>query len=71
MDNFPAFVNRYNDKSECDYVINLDDFYLPKTQIKISPQTRINVVYQYKNQEQCETKHYLTFQDNESIDDWV
>ncbi|HDR1433081.1 TPA: hypothetical protein QB425_000799, partial [Pasteurella multocida] len=71
MDNFPAFVNRYNDKSERDYVRNLDDFYLPKTQIKISPPTRINIFSQYKNQEQCKTKHYFTFQDNELIDDWV
>lgn len=71
MDNFPAFVNRYNDKSERDYVRNLDDFYLPKTQIEISPPTRINIFSQYKNQEQCKTKHYFTFQDNELIDDWV
>lgn len=71
MDNFPAFVYSYNDKSERDYVRNLDDFYLPKTQIKISPPTRINIFSQYKNQEQCKTKHYFTFQDNELIDDWV
>ena len=71
MDNFPAFVDSYNDKPERDYVRNLDGFYLPKTQIKISPPTRINIFSQYKNQEQCKTKHYFTFQDNELIDDWV
>ena len=71
MDNFPAFVDSYSDKSERDYVRSLDDFYLPKTQIKISPPTRINIFSQYKNQEQYKTKHYFTFQDNELIDDWV
>lgn len=71
MDNFPAFIDRYNDESERDYVRNLDDFYLPKPQIKISPPTRINVFSQYKNQEQCKTKHYFTIQDDVLIDDWV
>ena len=71
MDNFPAFVDRYNDKPERDYVRKLDGFYLPKTQINISPPTRINIFSQYKNQEQFKTKHYFTFQDNELIDDWV
>ena len=71
MDNFPAFIDSYNDKSECDYIRNLDDFYLPKTQIKISPPTRNDVFSQYKNQKQCQTKHYFTIQDNELIDEWV
>ena len=71
MDNFPAFVDSYNDKPERDYIRKLDGFYLPKTQINISPPTRINIFSQYKNQEQCKTKHYFTFQDNELIDDWV
>lgn len=71
MDNFPAFIDRDNDESERDYVRNLDDFYLPKPQIKISPPTRINVFSQYKNQEQCNTKHYFTIQDDVLIDDWV
>lgn len=71
MDNFPAFIDSYNDKSECDYIRNLDDFYLPKTQIKISPPTRTDVFSQYKNQKQCQTKHYFTIQDNELIDEWV
>lgn len=71
MDNFPAFVDKYNDKPERDYVRKLDGFYLPKTQINISPPTRINIFSQYKNQEQFKTKHYFTFQDNELIDDWV
>lgn len=71
MDNFPAFVDSYNDKSERDYIRNLDDFYLPKTQIKISPPTRTDVFSQYKNQKQCQTKHYFTIQDNELIDEWV
>ena len=48
MDNFPAFVDRYNDKPERDYVRKLDGFYLPKTQINISPPTRINIFSQYK-----------------------
>lgn len=71
MDNFPAFVDWYNDGEKRDYVRNLDNFYLPKTQIKISPPTRTNTFSQYQNQEQCQTKHYLTIQDNELIDDWV
>lgn len=71
MDNFPAFADSYNDKPERDYVRKLDGFYLPKTQINISPPTRINIFSQYKNQEQCKTKHYFTFKDNELIDDWV
>ncbi|HDR1453391.1 TPA: hypothetical protein QB413_002314, partial [Pasteurella multocida] len=71
MDNFPAFIYSYNDESEHDYVRNLDNFYLPKTQIKISPPTRTHVFSQYQNQEQCKTKHHFTFQNNELIDDWV
>lgn len=71
MDDFPAFVNRYNDKSERDYIRNLDDFYLPKTQIWISPSIRTDIFSKYKNQEQCKTKYHFTFQNNESIDDWV
>ena len=30
MDNFPAFVDSYNDKPERDYVRKLDGFLLPK-----------------------------------------
>ncbi|WP_274584956.1 ATP-binding protein [Neisseria leonii] len=71
MDNFPAFVDSYSDKSERAYVKNLDGFYLPKTQIKLSPPTKDNAFSHYKNQEQCKTKHYFTIQDNELIDDWV
>lgn len=71
MDNFPAFVDSYNDGGERDYVRNLDDFYLPKTQIKILPPTKTDVFSPYTNQEQCKTKHYFEIQDNELIDDWV
>lgn len=70
MDNFPAFISN-NDESKRDYVRRLDDFLLPKTQIKISPSIKNNVFSQYKNQEQCNNKHYFTFQDNELIEDWV
>ncbi|GAB1659381.1 hypothetical protein [Mannheimia haemolytica] len=71
MDNFPAFIDSYNDGVKRDYVRNLDDFYLPKTQIKILPPIRTDVFSQYINQEQCKTKHYFTIQNDELIDDWV
>ncbi|TDQ59446.1 hypothetical protein EDC45_0094 [Mesocricetibacter intestinalis] len=71
MDNFPAFVDSYNDKPEHDYIRNLANFNLPRTQIKISPPIRTNVFSQYKNQEQCKTKYYFTIKDNELIDSWV
>lgn len=71
MDNFPAFIDSYNDGLKRDYVRNLDDFYLPKTQIKIEPPTKTELFSEYKNQEQCKTKHYFTLQDNVLIDDWA
>lgn len=71
MDNFPAFIDSYNDGVKRDYVRNLDDFYLPKTQIKIVPPIRTDVFSQYINQDQCRTKHYFTIQNDELIDDWV
>lgn len=71
MDNFPAFSNRYADEIALEYITNLDNFYLPKTQIKIVSPTKSDVFFQYRNQEQCKTKHYFTIQNNKLIDDWV
>ncbi|HEB5605931.1 TPA: hypothetical protein RZD72_002042, partial [Mannheimia haemolytica] len=71
MDNFPTFSNRYADEIGLEYITNLDNFYLPKTQIKIVPPTKTDVFFQYINQKQCKTKHYFTIQNDELIDDWV
>ncbi len=71
MDNFPAFIDSYNDDSMRDYIRTLDNFYLPENQIIIEPPVITSLFSQYKDQEQCKTKHNFTFQDDESIDDWV
>ncbi|WP_244175332.1 hypothetical protein [Actinobacillus porcitonsillarum] len=58
---------KFTSKNRCTWFDNSR----PKTQIKISPPTRTHLFSQYQNQEQCQTKHYFTIQDDELIDDWV